>query len=174
MLVVSYGYLFFFCILFIYLIFFDRYNTRTYRSIRKKYKFCNNYLTNYKEKKTTTTTTTTKNYTTLHCIAMHCTALHCTALHCTALHYTALHCTTLHYTTLHCTALHCTALHCTALHCTALHYTTLHYKGYITYSTSTKTVHSPLFFLEIVDVDRSVRPGRHLGLFDANETGERT
>ena len=27
-----------------------------------------------------------------------------------------------------------------------------------------RTVHSPLFFREIVDVDRSVRPGCHLGL----------
>ena len=36
-----------------------------------------------------------------------------------------------------------------------------------------KTVHSPLFLREIVDVDRSVRPGRHWSL-DASETGERT
>ena len=38
-------------------------------------------------------------------------------------------------------------------------------------------VHSPLFFREILDGDRSVRAGRHLGLLrslDASETGERT
>ena len=31
-------------------------------------------------------------------------------------------------------------------------------------SSRKKTVHSPLFFRDIVDVDRSVRPDRHLGL----------
>ena len=33
-------------------------------------------------------------------------------------------------------------------------------------------VHSPLFFREIVDVDRSVRPGRHLGLLMQANWGE--
>ena len=39
-------------------------------------------------------------------------------------------------------------------------------KWYIMY-----TVHSPLFFREIVDVDRSVRPGRHLGLLMRTKLG---